>query len=73
MSDECDHSDTEFYYPDEVSDVELLQLPTFSEIEESGKSKLLTNEEVHNFIRSQQQASTVKKNKLQHERFSAIH
>ena len=61
MSDESDYSDSEFYYPDELSDAELLQLPTYSESEESGKSKLLTNEEVHNFIRSQQQASAVKK------------
>ena len=61
MSDESDYSDSEFYYPDELSDAELFQLPTYSESEESGKSKLLTNEEVPNFIRSQQQASTVKK------------
>ena len=60
MSDESDYSDSEFYYPGELSDAELLQLPTYSKSEQSGKSKLLTNEGVHNFIRSQQ-ASTVKK------------
>ena len=55
-----EHSDSEFYYPDDLSDTELLQLPTSFESEEK-KSKLLTDEEVHNFIRNQQQASTVKK------------
>ena len=60
MSDMSEHSDSEFYYPDDLSDTELLQLPTSFESEEK-KSKLLTDEEVHNFIRNQQQASTVKK------------
>ena len=60
MSDVSEHSDSEFYYPDDLSDTELLQLPTSFESEEK-KSKLLTDEEVHNFIRNQQQASTVKK------------
>jgi len=39
---------------------ELLQKPTYFESEKN-KSKLLTDVEVHNFIRSQQQANTVKK------------
>ena len=60
MSDVSEHSDSEFYYIDDLSDTELLQLPTSFESEEK-KSKLLTDEEVHNFIRNQQQASTVKK------------
>ena len=60
MSDVGEHSDSEFYYPDDLSDTELLQQPTSLESEEK-KSKLLTDEEVHNFIRSQQQASTVQK------------
>ena len=60
MSDIYEYCATEFYYPDDLSDTELLQLPTSFENEEK-KSKLLTDEEVHNFIGSQQQASTVKK------------
>jgi len=40
--------------------MELLQKPTYFESEEK-KSKLLTDVEAHNFIRSQQQANTVKK------------
>ena len=60
MSDVSEHSESEIYYPDDLSDTELLQLPTSFESEEK-KSKLLTDEEVHNFIRNQQQASTVKK------------
>ena len=53
-------SDSEFYYPGELTDEELLQQPTYSEREEK-KSNLLTDEEVQNFIKSQQQANTVKK------------
>ena len=49
-----------WWNPDDLSDTELLQQPTSLESEEK-KSKLLTDEEVHNFIRSQQQASTVQK------------
>ena len=60
MSDVGEHSDSEFYYPNDLSDTELPQQPTSLESEEK-KSKLLTDEEVHNFIRSQQQASTVQK------------
>ena len=44
INDESEHSDSEFYYPGELSDVKLLQLPTFSESTE-GKSTLLRNEE----------------------------
>ena len=60
MSDVSKHYDKEFYYPDDLSDMELLQKTTYFESEEK-KSKLLTDVEVHNFIRSQQQANTVKK------------
>ena len=28
MSDESEHSESEFYYPEELTDMELLQLPT---------------------------------------------
>ena len=59
MSDVSEHYDNKFYYPDDLSDMELLQKPTYFESEEK-KSKLLTDVEVHNFIRSQQ-ANTVKK------------
>ena len=63
MSDVSEHYDNEFYYPDDLSDMELLQKPTYFESEEK-KLKLLTDVEVHNFIRSQQQANTVKKNNV---------
>ena len=33
MSDESEYSDGEFYYPGELSDVELLQSPTYSKTE----------------------------------------
>ena len=52
MSDVTEHSDSEFYYPDDLSDAELLQQPTSFGSEEK-KSKLLKDEEVHNFIRRQ--------------------
>jgi len=52
-SDESEHSESEFYYPGELSDAELLQSPTHSE-STGRKSTLLTNEKVHNFLRSQQ-------------------
>ena len=60
MSDVSEHYDNEFYYPDEVFDMELPQKPTYFESEEK-RSKLLTDVEVHNFIKSQQQANIVKK------------
>ena len=60
MSDLREHYDNEFYYPDDLSDMELLQKSTYFESEEK-KSKLFTDVEVHNFIRSQQQANTLKK------------
>lgn len=47
-----EHSDSEFNYPGELSDAELLQLSTYFESTER-KSTLLTNEEVQ-----------IKKNKL---------
>jgi len=56
ISDEIEHSESEFYYPGELSDAELLQSPTHSESTER-KSTLLTTEELHNFLRSQQQAN----------------
>ena len=52
MSDESEHSESEFYYPEMLTDMELLQLPTDVQREDKKSSaKLLTGEEVHNFIR----------------------
>jgi len=56
---ESEHSDSEFYYPCELSDAKMLQLPTHSEAAE--RKALLTNEEIEKFITDQQQANTVKK------------
>ena len=60
MSEVNEHSDSEFYYPDDLSDTELLQQPTFIESGEK-KSKLLGDEEIRSFIKNQQQENTVKK------------
>lgn len=56
---EREHSDSEFYYPGELSDAEMLQLPTRPEATE--RKSLVTNEEIQKFVRSQQQANIVKK------------
>ena len=56
---ESEHYDSEFYYPGELLDAEMLQLPTHSEATE--RKSLLSNEEINKFITSQQQANTVKK------------
>jgi len=56
MSDEGEHSESKFYYLGKLSNAGLLQSPTHSESTERN-STLLTNEEVHNFLRSQQQAN----------------
>ena len=54
MSHESEHSESEFYYPGELSHAELLhQSSTNSESKEKNLS-LLANEEAHNFLRSQQ-------------------
>ena len=34
MSDASEHYDNKFYYPDDLSDMELLQKPTYFESEE---------------------------------------
>ena len=47
------HSESEFYYPGEMSHAELLQSPTHSESKERNLT-LLANEEAHNFLRNQQ-------------------
>ena len=60
MSEVNEHSDSEFYYPDDLSDTELLQQPTFIESGEK-KSKLLGDEEIRSFIKNHQQENTVKK------------
>ena len=52
-------------YPEELTDMELLQLPTDVQREDKKSSvKLLTGEEIHNFIRSQQKGNIVKKNNI---------
>ena len=56
---ESEHSESEFYYPGELTDAEMLQLPTYPEATE--RKSLLTSEEIQKFVRSQQQANTVKK------------
>ena len=63
MSDESEHSESEFYYLGELSDAELLQSPTHSESTER-KSTPLTTEEAHNFLRSQQQANRQSRKQL---------
>ena len=52
ISDASEHSESKFYYLGKLSDAKLLQSPTHSESKERN-STLLTNEEVHNFPRSQ--------------------
>jgi len=59
MSEESGHSESEFYYLDKLSDTELLQSPTHSESKER-KSTLLTNEEVHTFLRTSQKPTKSK-------------
>jgi len=56
MSDESEHSESEFYYPGELSDAELLQSP----VDSLRKSTLLANEEAHNFLRTSQNPTTSK-------------
>ena len=54
MSHESEHSQSELYYPGELSHAELLhQSPIHSESKERNLT-LLANEEAHNFLRSQQ-------------------
>ena len=54
MSHEIEHSQSEFYYPGELSRAELLhQSPTHSESKERNLT-LLANEEAHNFLGGQQ-------------------
>ena len=60
MSDISEHDESEFYYPDEVSDAVLLEQTTFIENTESHRN-LLSDESIQNFIKGQQQMSTVKK------------
>ena len=53
MSHESEHSESEFYYPGELSHAELLQSPTLPESKEKNLT-LLANEEAHKFLRNQQ-------------------
>jgi len=52
MRDESEHSESEFYSPGELSDAGLLHSPTHSE-----STERKSNEEVHNYLRSQQQGN----------------
>ena len=55
MSHESEHSESEFYYPGELSHAEQLhQSPTQSKSKERNLT-LFANEEAHNFLRSQQE------------------
>ena len=56
---ESKNSESEFYYPGELSDAEMLQLPSHGEATE--RKSLLSNQEIKKFITSQQQPNTVKK------------
>ena len=54
MSHESEHSESEFYYPGELSHAELLhQSPTHSEIKERNLT-LLANGEAHSFEANKQ-------------------
>ena len=57
MSSTSEHSKSEFYYPDEFSDNELLEKAN------SIESKLLSDESIKEFIVSQKQENTVEKTK----------
>ena len=65
MSHESEHSESGFYYPDELSHAELLHLsPTHSK--SKGKNlALLANEEASTFLRSQQANSQSRKQLFQ--------
>jgi len=38
---ESEHSDSEFYYPDELSDAEMLQLPAHNETKQCCHARIL--------------------------------
>jgi len=63
MSVESEHAESEVYYPGELTDVEPLQSPTHPGSTER-KSTVLTNEKVHKFLRSQQQANRQSRKQL---------
>jgi len=52
-----EHDESEFYYPDEISDTELAQQATYFE------SSLLKDDEIQKDIREQQKTSTINKTK----------
>ena len=55
---ESKHSHSEFYYPGELSDVKMLQLPTHNEATE--RKSLLLNQENKKFSMSQQMLYDIK-------------
>ena len=56
---ENEHSDNDFHFPAELSDAEMLQLPT--QTKATKRKSLLSNQEIKKLITSQQQANTVRK------------
>ncbi|KAK3741542.1 hypothetical protein QZH41_002926 [Actinostola sp. cb2023] len=56
---ESEHDESEFYYPDEITDEELIQETTSIEKDRN----LMSSEDIHKYIRGQQQTSTLKKTK----------
>ena len=56
---ENEHSDNEFHFPGELSDAEMLQLPT--QTKATKRKSVLSSQEIKKFITSQQQANTVRK------------
>ena len=59
MSHESEHSESEFYYPGELSHAEPLQSPTHSESKERNLT-LLANEEARAFLRNPTSKQAVK-------------
>ena len=57
MSDSSEHSESEFYYPDELSDNELLEKAN------SLETKLVSDENIKKIVVGQKQENTVKKTK----------
>ena len=62
MSDESEHSESEFYYPEELTDMELLQLPTDVQREDKKSSaKLLIGEEFKILLEANKKETLSKK------------
>ena len=57
ISDESEHSESELYYPGELSDAKLLQSPTYSESKERNSTLLTNKKRSSQLSKSQQQAN----------------